>query len=35
VKYDRLTQLSSDLDWYRGQYDALDAFMEALQTDNG
>jgi chromosome segregation ATPase len=27
--------LSSDLDWYRGQYEALDAFVEALQTDNG
>jgi hypothetical protein len=27
--------LSSKLDWYRGQYDALDALVEALQTDNG
>jgi hypothetical protein len=27
--------LSSELDWYRGQYDALDAIVEALQTDNG
>jgi chromosome segregation ATPase len=27
--------LSSDLDWYQGQYEALDAFVEALQTDNG
>jgi chromosome segregation ATPase len=35
AKYDRLTQLSSDLDWYRGQYEALDAFVEALRTDNG
>jgi hypothetical protein len=23
-----------DLDWYRGQYEALDALVEALQTDN-
>jgi hypothetical protein len=35
AKYDCLAQLSSDLDWYRGQYEALDAFMEALRTDNG
>ena len=34
-KYNRLSQLSSDLDWYRGQYEALDALVEALQTDNG
>jgi hypothetical protein len=27
--------LSSDLDWYRGQHEALEAFVEALQTDNG
>jgi chromosome segregation ATPase len=27
--------LSSDLDWYRGQYEALNAFVEALRTDNG
>jgi hypothetical protein len=27
--------LSSDLDWYRGKYEAFDAFVEALQTDNG
>jgi hypothetical protein len=26
--------LSSELDWYRGQYDALDALVEALRTDN-
>jgi hypothetical protein len=26
--------LSSNLDWYRGQYEALEAFVEALQTDN-
>jgi hypothetical protein len=24
-----------DLDWYRGQYKALDALAEALQMDNG
>jgi hypothetical protein len=33
-KYNRLSQLSSDLDWYQGQYEALDAFVEALRTDN-
>jgi chromosome segregation ATPase len=27
--------LSTELDWYRGQYDALDALVEALRTDNG
>jgi hypothetical protein len=27
--------LSSDRDWYRDQYDALDALIEALRTDNG
>jgi hypothetical protein len=27
--------LSSDRDWYRDQYDALDTLVEALQTDNG
>jgi hypothetical protein len=27
--------LSTELDWYRSQYDTLDALMEALQTDNG
>jgi chromosome segregation ATPase len=27
--------LSSELDWYRGQYDSLDALVEALRTDNG
>jgi hypothetical protein len=26
--------LSLELDWYRGQYDALDALVEALRTDN-
>jgi chromosome segregation ATPase len=27
--------LSTELDWYRGQYDALDALVEALRNDNG
>jgi hypothetical protein len=27
--------LSSNRDWYRDQYDALDALVEALRTDNG
>jgi hypothetical protein len=27
--------LSIELDWYQGQYDALDALVEALRTDNG
>jgi hypothetical protein len=27
--------LSSELDWYRGQYDALDTLMEALRAENG
>jgi chromosome segregation ATPase len=27
--------LSSELDWYRGQYDSLDALVAALRTDNG
>jgi hypothetical protein len=27
--------LSIELDWYRGQYDSLDALVEALRTDNG
>jgi chromosome segregation ATPase len=34
ARYDRLAQLSSELDWYRGQYDALDALVEALRTNN-
>jgi hypothetical protein len=29
-KYNCLSQLSSELDWYRGQYEALDALVEAL-----
>jgi hypothetical protein len=27
--------LSSERDWYRDQYDSLNALVEALQTDNG
>jgi chromosome segregation ATPase len=27
--------LSTELDWYQSQYDALDALVEALRTDNG
>jgi hypothetical protein len=27
--------LSSERDWYRDQYDSLDALVEALRTDNG
>jgi hypothetical protein len=27
--------LSSEHDWYQDQYDALDALVEALRTDNG
>jgi hypothetical protein len=34
-RYDRLARLSSNRDWYRDQYDALDALVEALRTDNG
>jgi hypothetical protein len=34
ARYNRITQLSLELDWYRGQYDALDALVEALRTDN-
>jgi hypothetical protein len=34
-KFNRLTWLSSDLEWYRGQYESLDALVEALQPDNG
>jgi hypothetical protein len=30
-QYDCLAQLSTELNWYRGQYDAL---VEALRTDN-
>jgi hypothetical protein len=34
-KYDRLDQLSSERNWYRDQYDALNALVEAPRTDNG
>jgi chromosome segregation ATPase len=34
-KYGRLDRLSSERNWYRDQYDALDALVEALRTDNG
>jgi hypothetical protein len=27
--------LSSERNWYRDQYDTLDALVEALRTDNG
>jgi hypothetical protein len=27
--------LSAERDWYRDQYDSLDALVEALRTDNG
>jgi hypothetical protein len=27
--------LSYELDWYRGQYNSLDALVEAMWTDNG
>jgi hypothetical protein len=35
ARYNRITQLSSKHNWYRGQHDALDALVEALRTDNG
>jgi chromosome segregation ATPase len=34
-KYGHLDRLSSERNWYRDQYDALDALVEALRTDNG
>jgi chromosome segregation ATPase len=34
-KLNRLAELNSELDWYRVQYESLDALVEALQTDNG
>jgi hypothetical protein len=34
-RYGRLDRLSSERDWCRDQYDALDALIEALRTDNG
>jgi Mg2+ and Co2+ transporter CorA len=33
-RHDRLDQLSSERNWYRDQYDTLDALVEALRTDN-
>jgi chromosome segregation ATPase len=33
--YGHLDRLSSERNWYRDQYDALDALIEALRTDNG
>jgi chromosome segregation ATPase len=34
-RYDRLDRLSYERNWYRDQYDTLDALVEALRTDNG
>jgi hypothetical protein len=34
-RYGRLDRLSNERNWYRDQYDALDALAEALRTDNG
>jgi hypothetical protein len=31
-RYDILDQLDAELSWYRGQYSALDALVEALRT---
>jgi hypothetical protein len=31
-RYDALDRLDADLHWYRGQYDALDALVEALRS---
>jgi hypothetical protein len=31
-RYDTLDRLDADLNWYRGQYNALDALVEALRT---
>jgi hypothetical protein len=31
-RYDTLDRLNAELDWYRGQYNALDALVEALRT---
>jgi hypothetical protein len=35
VRYDRLAQLSTELNWYRSQDDTLDALVDALRTDKG
>jgi chromosome segregation ATPase len=34
-RYDALDQLDAELSWYQGQYNALDALVEALRTPNG
>jgi hypothetical protein len=34
-KYGHLDRLSSERNWYRDQYDALDTLVEALPTDDG
>jgi hypothetical protein len=31
-RYDALDRLDADLQWYRGQYEALDALVEALRS---
>jgi hypothetical protein len=31
-RYDTLDRLDAELDWYRGQYNALDALVEALRS---
>jgi chromosome segregation ATPase len=31
-RYDTLNRLDAELNWYRGQYNALDALVEALRT---
>jgi hypothetical protein len=31
-RYDALDHLDADLQWYRGQYEALDALVEALRS---
>jgi hypothetical protein len=31
-RYDALDRLDADLNWYRGQYNALDALVEALRS---
>jgi chromosome segregation ATPase len=33
-RYDTLDRLDAELNWYRGQYNALDALVEALRTPN-
>jgi hypothetical protein len=35
ARYNCLAWLSTELDWYQGQYDSLGALVEALRTDNG